>query len=193
MAAAHASGNRGGDRSRRCEISKKLSYNLRHNPETPLEEDGSVKLDSLLWRIRATAVEVCDVVENWSRNDYGNLRFEMTQREDRSFWIRATNGHSNNNVDEERVRAPPSGISADRTESHKQACQRVRASYSEPRRSTTSGTNLCVVCYSEEKTHALIPCGHKCLCKHCSDIISRGCRRCPLCLSNFERSIQIYD
>lgn len=34
--------------------------------------------------------------------------------------------------------------------------------------SSADDTNMCVVCLESERTHALIPCGHRCLCSKCA-------------------------
>ena len=62
----------------------------------------------------------------------------------------------------------------------------------------------CVVCMDGPKTHALFPCGHKCLCQGCSRLYGTngaGARQhhqrqqhtCPMCRSPVERVQQIYD
>lgn len=38
---------------------------------------------------------------------------------------------------------------------------------------------LCVVCMAEERTHLLVPCGHKCLCEACATM--REWTECPIC------------
>ena len=39
----------------------------------------------------------------------------------------------------------------------------------------------CVVCMDEENTHMFMPCGHKCVCKECADLIMGGTAECPNC------------
>merc|ERR1711933_237273 len=42
--------------------------------------------------------------------------------------------------------------------------------------------NECCVCLNAPKTHACIPCGHRCVCKDCaSDLASKDPSLCPLC------------
>jgi len=38
-------------------------------------------------------------------------------------------------------------------------------------------SNMCVVCKDLERTHALIPCGHKSLCGNCAELLHP--KRCP--------------
>merc|ERR1712008_233548 len=38
--------------------------------------------------------------------------------------------------------------------------------------SAAAGAGLmCVVCLDAENTHALVPCGHKCVCNECADLL----------------------
>ena len=182
-----------GDRLRRLvKVSRMLSYNLRHK-ELSQGEDGFMPLDDLLKLCPVTTDEVCDVVEDWSRNDRGFLRFEMTERIDGSFWIRATGHHSIDTVNTRRIYADPQGIKCSRLESHKRACRKLRAADLVPSQCSTPDVNLCVICLSEAKTHAVIPCGHKCLCRQCAVEMQRRPSRCPLCKSEFDCIVQIFD
>jgi len=47
--------------------------------------------------------------------------------------------------------------------------------------------NLCVECLAEPSTHAIVPCGHKCLCKNCH------VERCPICQEKIIMIIQILN
>ena len=38
----------------------------------------------------------------------------------------------------------------------------------------------CVVCMNAERTHAFVPCGHRCVCKKCG-VDERSFDTCPLC------------
>ena len=192
QAASPGDDPRGDSQQRRLHVSKKLTYILRHNRSIPIGEDGFVLLDDLLKLCPVTTDEVCDVVEDWSRNEKGNLRFEMTEREDGSFWIRATSGHSIE-VDKRRIYAPPQGITLNRSESHKRACRKLRASDSVSNRGPTLEVIPCAICLTEARTHAVIPCGHKCLCSQCAIVMQRGPLRCPLCQSGFDYIVQIFD
>lgn len=47
---------------------------------------------------------------------------------------------------------------------------------------------LCAVCLDAQKTHALIPCGHYCLCVTCAGAIDK----CPVCRAPHTGSLRIY-
>ncbi|CAE8642471.1 unnamed protein product [Polarella glacialis] len=54
----------------------------------------------------------------------------------------------------------------------------------------------CVICQDLPKTHAFIPCGHRCVCEACSKRIRGGVRSgkvCPLCRIPVTSSIRIWD
>jgi hypothetical protein len=60
-------------------------------------------------------------------------------------------------------------------------------------------TGMCVVCISAKSNTACVPCGHKCLCQGCSQIILgiEGARQqqmvCPLCREEVMMAIQVYE
>ena len=43
--------------------------------------------------------------------------------------------------------------------------------------STIGGQTTCIVCFVNPKSHAAVPCGHKCACGDCSALV----RECPVC------------
>ena len=45
--------------------------------------------------------------------------------------------------------------------------------------STIGGQTSCIVCFKGDKSHAAVPCGHRCVCEDCSNVIGKG--RCPYC------------
>jgi hypothetical protein len=47
----------------------------------------------------------------------------------------------------------------------------------------------CVVCLDAMKTHAIVPCGHLCLCESCSTRIRT---KCPICTRSITDIIKIY-
>ncbi len=49
----------------------------------------------------------------------------------------------------------------------------------------------CVVCMSAERSHAMIPCGHKCLCINCATNIVFN--ECPLCRTDVQFICEIYE
>ena len=53
---------------------------------------------------------------------------------------------------------------------------------------------LCVVCLANEKTHALVPCGHQCLCGDCAATLMGHTARpeCPVCRGEALSSMRIY-
>jgi hypothetical protein len=42
---------------------------------------------------------------------------------------------------------------------------------------------LCVVRLDDEKTHAFVPCGHRCVCGRCGEAITD--KKCPVCRQDF--------
>lgn len=50
---------------------------------------------------------------------------------------------------------------------------------------------ICIVCKDNTRTHALVPCGHKVLCEDCVNLLID--KRCPLCNTEFNLSIRIWD
>mmetsp|Transcript_88148 Transcript_88148/g.221898 ORF Transcript_88148/g.221898 Transcript_88148/m.221898 type:complete len:558 (+) Transcript_88148:54-1727(+) len=56
--------------------------------------------------------------------------------------------------------------------------------------------NICIVCMAEPKSHAFIPCGHRCVCMNCSAGILEARRQtsvaCPMCRAPTTGSIQIF-
>lgn len=191
----------------RLRVSKKMCYILRHDHAAGMGRDGFLSVDALLQLCPVTTADICDVAEEWSQDRRGNRRFEMTERADGSFWIRATGGHSFN-VDQNSIYSPPRGLTGNRTENHKRACQKLKASSSEPKRSPAPEDkassseskrspapedNSCVICLTEGRTHAVIPCGHRCLCSYCAEAFQKQSSTCPLCQLEFVYIVQIYD
>ena len=53
----------------------------------------------------------------------------------------------------------------------------------------------CVFCFADaSRTHACVPCGHKCVCAPCaSTYLSASGSRCPMCREEITMTIQIFD
>jgi len=51
--------------------------------------------------------------------------------------------------------------------------------------------NECVICFNAKKTHALIPCGHKCVCETCA--AESSLTLCPLCKQSYNMVVRIFD
>ena len=49
---------------------------------------------------------------------------------------------------------------------------------------------LCVICMEDEKSHALVPCGHRCLCGRCSEAIAD--KQCPVCRQGFVAVLRVF-
>ena len=47
--------------------------------------------------------------------------------------------------------------------------------------STLGGESTCIICFTQPKSHAAVPCGHRCACADCSAKIMERDRRCPYC------------
>jgi hypothetical protein len=50
----------------------------------------------------------------------------------------------------------------------------------------------CCVCLDKDKSHALLPCGHLCVCVDCADQLAAGNSPCPVCRRPIDRAVQIF-
>jgi hypothetical protein len=49
---------------------------------------------------------------------------------------------------------------------------------------------LCAICTEDEKSHTLVPCGHRCLCGRCSEAIAD--KQCPVCRQGFVAVLRVF-
>ena len=54
------------------------------------------------------------------------------------------------------------------------------------------GTELCSVCLAATRTHALIPCGHRCLCAGCVNLAALD-HTCPICRASVYDALRVWD
>jgi len=52
----------------------------------------------------------------------------------------------------------------------------------------TQSDTSCVVCFEEDRTHILLPCGHFCLCKECAQTL----KECPVCRAKVQQVHQVF-
>jgi hypothetical protein len=53
--------------------------------------------------------------------------------------------------------------------------------------------NMCVICLSVPKTHAFIPCGHRCVCLPCgNNVLKQAAPFCPICRADAQHLLQIF-
>lgn len=50
----------------------------------------------------------------------------------------------------------------------------------------------CVMCYENPRTHAFVPCGHKCACYECGDKIMQSTKKCPMCNTAASMQMKIF-
>ena len=50
----------------------------------------------------------------------------------------------------------------------------------------------CVICLDAERTHLIAPCGHRCLCEKCSELVDAG-EACPICRAPCLLVFKVYD
>jgi len=52
---------------------------------------------------------------------------------------------------------------------------------------------MCVICLSVPKTHAFVPCGHRCVCLPCgNDVLKQASPFCPICRAEAKHLLQIF-
>ena len=59
--------------------------------------------------------------------------------------------------------------------------------------SRDADSHLCCICYFQAKTHALIPCGHMCLCESCAAMLPPSFSRCPMCRKEIQQVVRIFS
>lgn len=58
---------------------------------------------------------------------------------------------------------------------------------------TTDKLNVCRICMENEITTAIVPCGHKCMCKKCADIVRSTHKLCPICRGDIQSLLVVYE
>ena len=55
----------------------------------------------------------------------------------------------------------------------------------------SSDDRQCAICLDAESTHALVPCGHRCVCAVCAERALRS-GQCPLCREPCDTALRVY-
>eukprot|EP01083_Nonionella_stella_P047775 127893_1 len=50
--------------------------------------------------------------------------------------------------------------------------------------------NECVICFDKSRTHVFVPCGHHCICEDCIPLFNETC---PLCKTQCDKIIKVYN
>eukprot|EP00931_Biecheleriopsis_adriatica_P012506 TRINITY_DN11366_c0_g1_i1.p1 TRINITY_DN11366_c0_g1~~TRINITY_DN11366_c0_g1_i1.p1 ORF type:complete len:363 (-),score=95.22 TRINITY_DN11366_c0_g1_i1:140-1228(-) len=76
---------------------------------------------------------------------------------------------------------------------HLQKEKEDRARLNELQNKLRSGeTNECKICFDSTATHAVLPCGHFCMCKRCFENVYCTSRKCPVCKRTIESDVKIF-
>merc|ERR1719223_317531 len=55
-----------------------------------------------------------------------------------------------------------------------------------------NGNSDCVICLSEPRDTAVLPCRHMCFCRHCAGIVRLQCEKCPVCRQRVAGLLQLH-
>jgi hypothetical protein len=59
---------------------------------------------------------------------------------------------------------------------------------------STDEQSLCVVCMDAPKTHAIVPCGHVCVCEECGErLLAVQPVVCPMCREHAAMVMKLYS
>lgn len=59
--------------------------------------------------------------------------------------------------------------------------------------SLLENADKCPICLDGIKTHIIVPCGHKCLCEECSNLIKNNNKDCPICNNKVENIYKVFE
>jgi len=63
-----------------------------------------------------------------------------------------------------------------------------------PRRTEGGDGKLCKLCHQRQCTFCVVPCGHRCLCKECADMLQQNKgSKCPVCRMVCQFVMRVYD
>jgi len=54
-------------------------------------------------------------------------------------------------------------------------------------------TDECVICMEAPRSHAMVPCGHRCVCADCVPNVFQDPPRCPVCRTEVSSCMQIFN
>ena len=162
-------------------MSKALSKLLRHERSrfSRIHEGGFVFLCELVRALRQGSPHwsedlVKHIVQTSIRHD-GRLRYQLTE----------SNG-------EDLVRVLDAGYWPSEQGADSQDAD-VQAADGQDADSRDADSHLCCICYFQAKTHALIPCGHMCLCESCAATPAPSFSRCPMCRKEILQVLRIFS
>ena len=51
---------------------------------------------------------------------------------------------------------------------------------------------LCVVCMDMPRSHLFVPCGHRCVCAACAQVVLEGVGECPMCRTQATQAVKVF-
>jgi serine/threonine protein kinase len=51
----------------------------------------------------------------------------------------------------------------------------------------------CAVCFDGVRTHAFVPCGHRCVCEECAGFLMQQTKKCPICQQPAQQTMQVFQ
>jgi hypothetical protein len=84
------------------------------------------------------------------------------------------------------IPATPQHPAGARVEAEPEAAESVQVS--EMKEGGTIDKDACVVCLDRTATHAVIPCGHRCVCEECETLVST----CPMCRGAKDSTLRVF-
>ena len=161
-------------------MSKAVSKLLRHEPSkfSTFHEGGFVLLCELVRALQQGSPHwsedlVKHIVQTSIRHD-GRPRYQLSESNGKDLVRALDNGYW------------PSEQGADSQDADVQAADGQDAD------SRDADSHLCCICFSQATTHALIPCGHMCLCDSCTATLPPSFSRCPICRKEIQQVVKIF-
>eukprot|EP00929_Paragymnodinium_shiwhaense_P003402 TRINITY_DN103898_c0_g1_i1.p1 TRINITY_DN103898_c0_g1~~TRINITY_DN103898_c0_g1_i1.p1 ORF type:complete len:224 (-),score=47.81 TRINITY_DN103898_c0_g1_i1:30-701(-) len=89
---------------------------------------------------------------------------------------------------------PPAEETGSQAEAEAAPPRRVSATEAAAQVASSDRKGGCAICLSAPAEMAFVPCGHRCICQGCVELLSpRGRKRCPACRSRATDVIRIYE